>query len=67
LIVGRAVAGVGAAGIFSGSILIISALVPLQERPAYTGLIGAMYGIASVVGPLYARTFPFQDHNSNSQ
>jgi MFS family permease len=53
LIVGRAIAGVGAAGIFSGAILIIAALVPLQKRPIYTGLIAAMYGIAGVGGPLY--------------
>jgi len=52
LIIGRAVAGVGAAGIFSGAILIIASTVPLRQRPAYMGLIGGMYGIASVAGPL---------------
>jgi hypothetical protein len=52
LIVGRAVAGVGAAGIFSGAILIISVTVPLRSRPTYMGLVGGMYGIASVAGPL---------------
>jgi MFS family permease len=46
------VAGVGAAGIFSGAILIIASTVPLRQRPAYMGLIGGMYGIASVAGPL---------------
>ena len=53
LIVGRAIAGLGAAGIFSGAILIVAHTVPLHQRPAYTGLIGGMYGIASVAGPLY--------------
>lgn len=52
LIIGRAVAGVGAAGIFSGAILIIANTVPLQQRPTYMGLVGGMYGIASVAGPL---------------
>lgn len=52
LIMGRAVAGMGASGVFSGAILIISRTVPLHQRPAYMGLIGAMYGIASVAGPL---------------
>lgn len=52
LIIGRAVAGVGSAGIFSGAILIVANTVPLIKRPIYTGLIGGMYGIASVVGPL---------------
>ena len=52
LILGRAVAGMGAAGVFSGALLIISRTVPLHQRPAYMGLIGGMYGIASVAGPL---------------
>ncbi|KAF2142234.1 uncharacterized protein K452DRAFT_318515 [Aplosporella prunicola CBS 121167] len=57
LIVGRAVAGLGSAGIFSGAILIVSKTVPLHQRPTYTGLIGAMYGIASVAGPLMGGAF----------
>ncbi|KAK3631642.1 MFS sugar transporter [Elasticomyces elasticus] len=57
LIVGRAVAGLGSAGIFSGSILIISNSVPLRQRPSYLGLIMAMYGIASVAGPLMGGAF----------
>lgn len=52
LIIGRAVAGLGAAGIFSGAILIIASTIPLRQRPAYMGLIGGMYGLASVAGPL---------------
>ncbi|KAH7062488.1 major facilitator superfamily domain-containing protein [Macrophomina phaseolina] len=57
LIVGRAIAGLGSAGIFSGAILIVSKTVPLRQRPTYTGLIGAMYGIASVAGPLLGGAF----------
>lgn len=53
LICGRAIAGLGAAGLFSGSILIIHQSVPLVKRPVYTGLVGSMFGIASVAGPLY--------------
>ncbi len=52
LIIGRAIAGLGGAGIFSGAMLIISKTVPLRQRPTYTSLIGAMFGIASVVAPL---------------
>jgi MFS family permease len=52
LIIGRAAAGIGAAGVFSGAILIISLTVPLRQRSTYVRLTGAIYGIASVAGPL---------------
>lgn len=57
LIVGRAIAGVGSAGIFAGALVIIAYTVPLIKRPIYTGLVGAMYGIASIAGPLLGGAF----------
>ncbi|KAL5341493.1 major facilitator superfamily domain-containing protein [Aspergillus crustosus] len=57
LIIGRAIAGIGAAGMFSGAILIISQSVPLHKRPIYTGALSGMYGIASVAGPLMGGAF----------
>lgn len=57
LIIGRAIAGLGSAGIFSGAILIVAHTVPLSQRPIYTGFIGGMYGIASVAGPLLGGVF----------
>lgn len=62
LIIGRAIAGMGSAGIFSGALIIIAYTVPLHKRPIYTGFIGAMYGIASVAGPLMGGAFT--DHLS---
>ncbi|KAI0144375.1 major facilitator superfamily domain-containing protein [Xylariaceae sp. FL1272] len=57
LIGGRAIAGVGAAGIVSGSLIILAHSAPLRRRPLYTGLIGGVYGISSVVGPLLGGAF----------
>ena len=57
LIIGRAVAGIGSAGIFSGALVIIAYAVPLRQRPIYTGIIGGMYGLASVAGPLMGGAF----------
>src|SRR3569833_934003 len=51
LIVGRAIAGLGSSGIFTGAILIIFKTVPLRRRPVFQGLFGACFGVASVTGP----------------
>lgn len=55
LIIGRAVAGIGSAGLFCGALVIIAYTVPMAKRPAYTGIIGACYGIASIAGPLLGK------------
>ncbi|MCJ1308057.1 hypothetical protein MMC25_001707 [Agyrium rufum] len=52
LIVGRAIAGAGAAALFSGGINIVGYSVPLSKRPIYIALLSSMFGISSVVGPL---------------
>lgn len=57
LIVGRAVAGAGAAALFSGGMNIIGYSVPLRKRPIYIGLLSSMFGIASVVGPILGGAF----------
>ena len=57
LIVGRAIAGLGAAGIFNGAIMILVHSVPLRKRPIFQGLFGAVFGISSVVGPLLGGAF----------
>lgn len=52
LIVGRAIQGMGTAGLQNGAFTIITASVPLIKRP---GLIGALQGISqlgAVIGPL---------------
>ncbi len=60
LIVGRAIAGMGAAGIGSGAYTIVAFSAPPKKRPVFTGIIGTAYGIAAVVGPLIGGAF--SDH-----
>ncbi|KAL1623283.1 hypothetical protein SLS56_008388 [Neofusicoccum ribis] len=62
LIAGRAIAGVGGAGIFSGALIIAAHTIPLQYRPIYTGAVGAISGIAAICGPLLGGVFT--DHAS---
>lgn len=52
LIGGRAVAGLGASGLFNGALTIIAALVPLRRRPAVTGLLMGVGQLGLVGGPL---------------
>ncbi|KAG6014301.1 hypothetical protein E4U43_006694 [Claviceps pusilla] len=52
LIMGRAIAGLGAAGIFPGSTLVLVHSVPMNRRPALLGITNGMFGIASLCGPL---------------
>ncbi|CAK7206856.1 hypothetical protein SEUCBS139899_009662 [Sporothrix eucalyptigena] len=56
-IVGRAVAGVASAGIFSGCMLIMVPMIPLHKRPMFQGLFGVVFGMASVIGPLIGGAF----------
>ncbi|XDG05591.1 hypothetical protein ABKA04_005206 [Annulohypoxylon sp. FPYF3050] len=57
LIIGRAIAGVGSAGIFSGSITVMVYSIPLHRRPFYQGLFGAVFGLANVISPLLGGAF----------
>ena len=57
LIAGRAITGIGAAGVIGGSYCIVAFAVPPHRRPAFTGIMGATYGVASVIGPLLGGVF----------
>ncbi|KAH7125693.1 major facilitator superfamily domain-containing protein, partial [Dendryphion nanum] len=57
LIVGRAVSGVGSAGIFTGTMLIVCDIVPLKQRPLLQGLFGVSFGVGSILGPVLGGAF----------
>ena len=52
LIVGRAIAGAGAAALFSGGMTIVGFAVPLRNRPLYIAILSSMFGISSIIGPI---------------
>ncbi|KAJ2486960.1 hypothetical protein EV174_000809 [Coemansia sp. RSA 2320] len=62
LIFGRALQGVGGAGIEALVFIIVSDITTEKERPAYLGVIGAVWSISSIVGPILGGVF--SDHVS---
>lgn len=52
LIVFRAIQGIGGGAIMVNTFAIIADLFPPKERGKWQGLIGACFGVASVIGPL---------------
>jgi EmrB/QacA subfamily drug resistance transporter len=52
LIVFRGIQGIGAGAIFPISLAVIGDLFTPRERGRYQGLFGAVFGVASIIGPL---------------
>ncbi len=57
LIIGRAIQGLGGGGLMILSQAIIADVVPVRQRSKYMGIMGAVFGVSSVAGPLLGGWF----------
>ncbi|KAI9656725.1 MAG: hypothetical protein M1821_003364 [Bathelium mastoideum] len=57
LIVGRAICGVGGAGMYTGVLTLLSLTTSEKERALYMGIPGITWGLGTVLGPIIGGAF----------
>ncbi|KUJ13474.1 major facilitator superfamily transporter, partial [Mollisia scopiformis] len=60
LMIGRAVSGAAAVCLSPGVLRMVAVSTPFKKRPVYSGLFGAMYGLASIVGPILGGSLTYK-------
>ncbi|KAJ5664907.1 uncharacterized protein N7477_007355 [Penicillium maclennaniae] len=61
-IVGRALAGLGGAGMYLGCITLLSLTTSVRQRPNYMALTGITWGTGTVLGPVVGGAFSENPH-----
>lgn len=57
MIVGRVIAGVGGSGMYMGCLMLVTITTSDQERPLYMGILGVVWGVGTVLGPIVGGAF----------
>ncbi|KXN68083.1 MFS general substrate transporter, partial [Conidiobolus coronatus NRRL 28638] len=52
LIIFRAIAGIGGGGLISLSFIMVSDVIPIENRSTYLGIISTTFAISQIVGPI---------------
>ncbi|MBW6438903.1 MFS transporter [Actinoplanes hulinensis] len=52
LLVSRVIQGIGAGGMSALAMIVMAAMIPPRELGRYSGLFGAVFGVATIAGPL---------------
>lgn len=56
LVIGRALTGLGSAGLIAGCFVILVQSTPLRRRPLFLGVLGAIEGLATLSAPILGGT-----------
>ena len=58
LVLGPFVTGLGVCGVVSGRFALLPFILPLRQRPLYTGLLGGIEGVATITAPILGGVLP---------
>ncbi|KAJ5089071.1 major facilitator superfamily transporter [Penicillium argentinense] len=62
MVVGRAIAGIGGAGMYLGCLTLLTITTSIRERPKYMSYTGITWGLGTVLGPVVGGAFAQNRH-----